>query len=385
MPEVITPVAAKTDADDAAIAAGAAQAVAAKGSRPVIGRLYLEVRQSIPAWKHILFVSLSLLVGLVICVVVLAISGVDLSSVFEEFIIMTFFDSIGLANILVQASPLVLVGLSAAIAFRVNFWNIGIEGQFFMGVVGATMIAFYNVGPADFRIYLMFVFACIFGAAWTLAPVLLKVRLGVNEVITTLLLNYIAYYFVLNQIYGPWQDPVDRFSHTEKYDVVERLPLLGWEQVHAGLFFSIAAVALIWWLLERSRFGLYARFVGANARMALAAGVPVVTVIVVSVLLSGALSGAAGYVMAAAQEFRMTPSMAAGYGFSGIVIAFLARNHPIGVLGVAFLMGGLYVAGQSIKVFYSLPAATVGLIQAIIVLSVTASDFFIRYRLHRAR
>ena len=213
----------------------------------------------------------------------------------------------------------------------------------------------------------------------------LKVHLGISEVITTLLLNYVAFYFVMNQVYGPWQDPVDRFYHSERFETFERLPQLGWERLHAGILIGLAATALTWWLMERSRFGLLARFVGANPRMSLAVGINVPVVVIGFALLSGALSGTAGYVMAAAQEFRLTPSMAAGYGFSGIVIAFLARNNPLAVLAVAFLMGGLFVAGQNVKAFYGLPHALVGLLQAVIVLSVAASDFFVRYRMRWAR
>lgn len=349
------------------------------------GRMYLEVRHGVPPWQHVLYVSVALLASLLVSLAVLAANGVNARAAYEEFIVLTFFDKTGLGNILVQCSPMILAGLGAALAFRVNFWNIGIEGQFFLGAVGATIIAIYDVGPEASRIYGMFVLAFALGALWIALPVFLKVRLGVNEVVTTLLLNYIAFYFVMNQVYGPWQDPVDRFYHSEQFEAFERLPQLGWERLHAGIFIGLAATALVWWLMERSRFGLLARFVGANPRMSLAAGVDVSFVVVGFALLSGALSGTAGYVMAAAQEFRLTPSMAAGYGFSGIVIAFLARNNPMAVLAIAFLMGGLFVAGQSVKVFYGLPHALVGLLQAVIVLSVTASDFFVRYRMRRVR
>ena len=353
--------------------------------RRSFGRLNLEVRQSIPTSLHGLFLLLSIVVGMAISVILLAVSGVDVSGIYQEFIVLTFFDRLGLSSVLIQCAPLILVGLSAAMAFRVNFWNIGIEGQFFWGVIFATAIAIWDVGPPGLRIYLMFVAACLGGFLWTVVPALLKIRLGVNEIISTLLLNYIAFLVALNQVYGAWQDPKERFPHSEKYDLVEQLPKLGWEKVDSGLLIGLVMVAVIWWLVERSRFGAYTRIVGSNARMALAAGLPVGLIVFVSVGISGALSGAAGFVMAAGQEFRLTGSMAAGYGFSGIMIAFLARNNPIAVLIVAFLIGGLYVAGLSIKSFYGLPEAMVQLIQAIIVLCVAASHFFISYRVRWVR
>jgi simple sugar transport system permease protein len=350
------------------------------------GRLNLEVRQSLPAWKHALFVLLSLAAGFAICIALLAASGMDVSALYEEFIVFTFFERLGLSSVLIQCSPLILVGLSAAVAFRVNFWNIGIEGQFFFGAVGATFIAIHDVGPSPVRIGVMLALALIGGFAWILVPAVLKIRLGVNEIITTLLLNYVAFYFVVNQVYGPWQDQVSHFPHSQLFDEgVERMPLLGWQKVHSGLVLALVAAALVWWLMQRSRFGAYMRFVGSNPRMALAVGVPVTMVVFASVALSGALSGAAGFIVTAAQEYRLSPTLAAGYGFSGVVIAFLARNNPLGVVLVAFLLGGLYVAGQNLKVFYELPASVVGLLQAIIVMCVACSEFFIRHRLRWVR
>ena len=240
------------------------------------------------------------------------------------------------------------------------------------------MIAIFDVGPPATRIGLMLILSLVGGFLWIAPPAIFKIKLGVNEVISTLLLNYVAYLFVLNQVYGAWQDKRDRFPHSEPFDAVERLPMLGWEKVHLGLLVSLAAVAFVWWLMQRSRFGAYMRFVGSNPQMALAAGIPVAMTVFLAVGLSGALSGAAGFVMGAAQEHRLTGTMAAGYGFSGIMIAFLARNNPVAVLVVAFMIGGLYAAGQSVKVFYSLPQALVSLIQAIVVMCVAASDFLVR-------
>ncbi len=348
-------------------------------------RLTLEVRQRVNPIYRLAIILGAASVGLGICVGILLDAGVNLASIYEEFIVFTFFNAAGISTVIVESTPLVLAGLSAALAFRVNFWNIGIEGQVLMGVIGATLIAIFDIGPQSIRIVLMLIFAVGFGALWALPPALLKVRLNVNEVISTLLLNYIAFYFVMNQVYGPWKDPRDKFPHSEKYETFERLPEIGWEQVHYGILVAAVAVVLVWWLIERSRFGIRSRFVGANPRMALAIGLPVSLITASSALFSGGMAGTAGFVIASATEFRLTPAMAAGYGFSGIVIAFLAGNRPIATLVVAFLMGGLYVAGASMKVFYSLPDALVGLIQAIIVLSVTASEFFIRYRLRLAR
>ena len=168
----------------------------------------------------------------------------------------------------------------------------------------------------------MFLFSILFGALWALPAALLRLQLNINEVISTLLLNYIAFYFVLNQLFGPWRDPKDNFPHSPRYDDFERLPGIGWGDVHYGLVVVAIAFVFVWWLIERSRFGIQSRFVGVNPRMLLAIGLPLSTITLVSALTSGALAGVAGFTVAAAIEGRLTFTLAAGYGFSGIVVAF---------------------------------------------------------------
>jgi simple sugar transport system permease protein len=347
-------------------------------------RLTIEVRQKIHIVSRIAIALGAIFFGLGICIVILVSRNVDFASIYDEFIVFTFLNASGISTVIVQSTPLVLVGLAAAMAFRVNYWNIGIEGQFFMGVVGCTVVAYYDIGPESLRLPLMFVFSIVFGALWALPAALLKLRLNISEIITTLLLNYIAFYFVLNQVFGPWRDPKDNFPHSPRYDDFERLPKIGWEDVHYGIVVVAIALLFVWWLVERSRFGIQSRFVAVNPRMVLAIGLPLSAITLVSALASGSLAGLAGFTIASATEGRLTFTLAAGYGFSGIVIAFLAANRPLMVVVVAFLMGGLYVAGDSMKVFFSLPDALVGLFQAVIVLSVAASEFFVRYRLRMA-
>ena len=350
-----------------------------------VGRINLEVRQGIQLWLHGLIVFASIVVGLGISVLLLVISGIDVSNIFEEFVVFTFFDSAGLANVLLEWAPLILVGLSAAVAFRVQFWNIGIEGQFVWGAIGTTVVMLYDIGPAWSQIYLMFLGGILGGMAWIALPAILRLRLGVNEIISTLLLNYIAALFVLNQLFGAWQDPAAVYYKTAQFAAHQRLPLIGWGQIHVGLFIALAAALVVWLVMERSRLGAYMKFVGSNPRMALASGIPVALTILMAVMLSGSLSGLGGFLVASGQEYALTIYVAIGYGFSGIVIAFLARNNPAAVVVVSFLMAGLYVGGEGIQVFYGLPEALIGLIQAIIVICVVGSEFFVRYRLRWMR
>jgi len=348
-------------------------------------RAVLEVRQSISGPQKTLIVAIMLAVGLAISAIILILNGVQASSLFDELIVQTFFNRESLASVLVSTTPIMLVGLAAAIGFRVRFWNIGIEGQIIFGGVGASLIAFYCPGPGALRLPLMGIAALIGGALWVLPTLFLKLRLKVNEIITTLLLNYVAYNFLMYLVYGPWQDPVDRFPHSAKFEAVARLPGIGFGRVDLGLFIGVVMVVVVWWLMQRSRLGFYMRFVEAKTRMAIVVGVPVLSTQIAAVLLSGALSGLAGFAISAGQEYRLTQSFALDFGFTGVVVAFLARNNPILVAVVSFLMGGLAVAGQAMKVFYQVPVAVVGLIQASIVLSIAASEFFIHHRVRFVR
>jgi ABC-type uncharacterized transport system permease subunit len=348
-------------------------------------RVVLEIRQSISGPLRALIVAITLAVGLAISAMILILNGVQASNIVNDVIVQTFFNPENLASVMISTTPILLVGLAAAIGFRVRFWNIGVEGQAIFGGVGATLIAFYAPGSGATRLLLMGIAAMIGGALWVLPTLFLKLRLRVNEIITTLLLNYVASNFLLYLVYGPWQDPVDHFPHSGQFQAVARLPGIGFGRVDVGLFIGVIMVVVVWWLMQRSRFGFYMRFVEAKMRMAIVVGVPVVSVQIAAVLLSGALSGLAGFVITAGQEYRLTQSFALGYGFTGVVVAFLARNNPIMVAVVSFLMGGLAVAGQAMKVFYGVPVSVVGLIQATIVLSIAASEFFVHHRVRFVR
>lgn len=361
--------------------------LAAAGSKPRhfrIGRITLEVRQSISPWYRALILSGSVLAGLAVSAIILIVAGVEPKALLDEFVVETFTDAENFHAILFQAAPLIFVGVGAALAFRVRFWNLGIEGQMIWGGIGATLVAIYGVGPPATRLALMMICAILGGMAWVAIPAWLRMRLRVNEIITSLLLNYVALNFLLHLLYGPWKDPKDAFPHSPQFTAFERLPELGWG-ISSALLIALVFTALAAWLLLFTRFGFYVRFVHENERMALAAGVPVRAIIWVSVLLSGALSALAGFVIATAQEGRLTQSFFQGYGFSGILIAFLARNNPVAAMIVAVLVAVLFVTGRTLQVFYQIPFAMVELIQAIIVIAVAASEFLIRHRLHWVR
>lgn len=349
--------------------------------RSILPSFTLEVRMDNPLWRRILVISTALGLGLALSLTILVIAGVPAGNLAGEFAV-TLLDAQSIHAVLVQAAPLILVGAAAAIAFRARYWNLGLEGQMIMGGVAATAVSIWQIGPEASRLVTMGVAAAVAGAAWVVFPTLLKLRLKVSEIISTLLLNYIAMYFMYHLLFGAWKDPRDSYPYSPEYKAFERLPEL-WHGIGAGYVLALMAVALLIWLAQLSRFGFSLRFVHDNPNFARRAGLWVAGITVGSVLVSGVLAGMAGFVVSASIQGRLTQGFFTGYGFSGILIAFLARNNPAAVVVVGMLYAVLFVTGQNLQVFYQVPFAVVQLIQAIIVICVAGSDFFLNHRLVR--
>ncbi len=348
----------------------------------MLSPIYLVPRQQVPLWLRVTIFVSGISLGLLVAFAILVISGVTPGQIITEFVVYVFLDLNGLAQLVTASTPLVLVGLASAAALKLKFWNIGVEGQMWLGGIAATGVALFDIGPEWMRLPLMFVAAAAAGALWVGVPAFLKLRFGVNEIITTLLLTYVAYKLVEHLLFGAWHDPGSAFPNSQHYDEgTERLARLGWESTHTGIWIALGAGVALWFIMTRSRFGFYMDAIGVNVNTARAAGIPVVLTISVAVLMSGGLAGIAGAGLIAGQEYRMTLFVAGGYTFSGIVIAFIGRFRPIPVVITAFVIGGVYTAGDTLVVFYQLPRAITTLIEAVILLSLIMVEFFSRYHI----
>jgi len=346
------------------------------------GRLTLDMRQHLSPWKQLGFLAASFVIGIAISVAVLDIAGIAPPTLLDELAGTLNADS--LRAVLVQAAPLVLVGLGASLAFSIGFWNLGLEGQMVFGGIAAAGISIYAIGPEPARIVIMGFAAAAGGLAWVLLAVWLKLRFRVNEIVATLLLNYVAMYFLFHLLYGAWQDAKTAFPQSTPLRPFERLPDIE-AGVNSGLAIAAVSVVLVGWLVRVSRIGFYMRFIGANPGMAKVIGIPTRAVTIGVVAASGAAAGLAAFVNVAGQEGRLTQSFFNGYLFSGVLIAFLSRNDPFAVAIVGFLVAVLYLTGQTLQVFYQIPFTIVQLIQAIIVIAVASSEFFIRHRIRWTR
>jgi ABC-type uncharacterized transport system permease subunit len=291
---------------------------------------------------------------------------------------------------LVKATPLMLTGLGVSIAFRMLFWNIGAEGQLVMGGFGAGAVALWAPELLPFiphwaYLPLMAVVGILAGALWGLIPAMLKAYLKVNEIITTLMLNYIAILWLQHLYYGPWKDPKGfGFPGTAQFPEYAWLPRLT-GRLHWGLIFALIAAAFVWLVLDRTRWGYEIRLIGENQVSARYAGVSITRNIVLVMLLSGGLAGLAGMGEVAGISHRLQQGLAVGYGFTAIIVAWLAKLNPWGIVLVAILLAALLVGGDQIQITMGLPASVALVLQGAILFFMLGGDIFTRYRVRILR
>lgn len=294
---------------------------------------------------------------------------------------------------LTRATPLILTGLAAAVAFKARLYNIGAEGQLYLGALAAVAVGGLHGGSgfeaSPWLLFpLMMAAAALAGAALLLGPALLKSRLGVDEVVTTLLLNFIVLLFVAWMLDGPMKDPLAMGwpQSVGLQDALGLSKLIERSRVHMGLLWAIGAALLLWGLFRHGTTGFEIRAVGANAQAAAFAGMPIAWVTVKVALLSGALAGLAGAIEVAGRTGYVTLDMSPGYGYSGIVIAMLAGLHPLGVVAAAVFVAGLLVGADSMSRAVGVPTYIADVIVATALIAMLVSSLLVNYRIRwRAR
>jgi ABC-type uncharacterized transport system permease subunit len=288
---------------------------------------------------------------------------------------------------LTRATPLILTGLSATVAFRARLFNIGAEGQLYAGALAAIAVGGLHGGsgfaasPA-LLLPLMFIAAALAGALLLLGPALLKARLGVDEVVTTLLLNFIVLLAVSALLDGPMKDPAAMGwpQSVALQDGLELGKLVQGTRVHTGLLGATALAVLLWAIFKYTVFGFDVRAMGANPRAAAFAGVPPLRTVVWVAMLSGALAGLAGAIEVAGRTSYVTLDMSPGYGYSGIVIAMLAGLHPLALLAAAVFVAGVLVGADSMSRVIGVPTYIADVIVAASLISVLVATLLAQYR-----
>jgi simple sugar transport system permease protein len=299
-----------------------------------------------------------------------------------------FGSRFAITETLTRATPLILTGLAAAVAFRARLFNIGAEGQLYAGALAAVAVGSLH-GQVELPVPLLFAAmvgaAALAGALLLLGPALLKARLGVDEVVTTLLLNFIVLLFVSAMLDGPMKDPA-ALGWPQSIALADELQLsklVERSRLHSGLLIAAALAVLLWALLKHTTIGFQIRAAGANARAAAFAGIPVGGVAVKVALISGALAGLGGAIEVAGRASYVTLDMSPGYGYSGIVIAMLAVLNPLGVIAAAIFVAGIFVGADSMSRAVAVPTYLADVIVAVALIAMLVATMLTQYKLRR--
>ena len=289
---------------------------------------------------------------------------------------------------LTRATPLIFTGLSVAIAFRARLWNIGAEGQLYAGALAAVAVGGLHGGtgfdlPAGVLFPAMLGASVVAGAVLLLVPAFLRTRFGVDEVVTTLLLNFIVLLAVSMLLDGPMKDPTALGwpQSVALRDDLQLDKLVPRTRVHSGLVYAVVAAAILAFVVRAATLGFEMRAVGANARAAAFAGVPVARTMAIVAVISGGLAGLAGAIEVAGRTGYVTLDMSPGYGYSGIVIAMLAGLSPLGVVAAAVFIAGVLVGADSMSRGVAVPTYIADVIVAVSLVSMLVATLFVRYRL----
>ena len=346
-----------------------------------------------PAWYPFMVSVSAIIVALILGGMVIASVGGNPFLSYAHIARASFGDIGVLSDTIVKATPILLAALACSIAFRMKLWNIGAEGQFIMGAFGASAIVLAPVLPAEASRWLfipvMAIAGMAAGAIWGFIPGYLKAKFNVNEIISTLMMNYIAIAWINFWIFAVWSEGgfqmSRRFPETawlpRLSEYASSVPFFRGLTTHAGLLLGILAATALWFIVYRSRWGYEIRLIGDNPNAAQYAGISITRNTIWVMMLSGALAGLGGMSEVSGVVHRLqTSPLAAGYGFTGIIVAWLAKLNPLAIILVSVLFGALILAGREIQ-----PSGIPKMIQGIILVCLIASDFLLRYRVRIVR
>jgi ABC-type uncharacterized transport system permease subunit len=289
-------------------------------------------------------------------------------------------------DLAVKGAPLIIIAVGLAISYRANVWNIGAEGQYIVGALAGTGVALLTHSMTGWWILpLMLVAGMAGGAAYAAIPAFLRVRLQVNEILTSLMLTYVAVQLLNYLVFGPWKSPTSMGQpQTVMFSADQSLPYIipgTIVQLNAPIALVVALVA--WVVLSRSVFGFQVRVVGSAPSAARYGGFSAPGTVWLALLVSGALAGLAGILEAAGPFGRLVPQFPTNYGFTAIIVAFLGRLHPLGVVLAGVVLAISFVGGEVAQTTIQLPFAAVGIFQSMMLFLLLASDILVRYRIRR--
>ena len=310
--------------------------------------------------------------------------GKDPSTALYIYFVEPLTTTSGLSEVAVKAGPLILIGIGLSFGFRAGVWNIGAEGQYIAGAIaGGGLAVYFHESESTLLLPAMLVLGTLGGIAWAAVPALLKTRFNANEILVSLMLVYVAELLLVHLVQGPWRNPQGwGFPGTRMFPDVATMPLLfSGKRVHLGTLITLAIPFIAWFILVRTRFGFTVRVFGSAPLAARHAGVHSHRMIWQSLLIGGGFAGLAGVIEATGTIGQLVPNISPGYGFTAIIVAFLGRLHPAGVLLAGIAIAVTYIGGEGAQISAGLPKAVTGLFQGIILFYLLAFDLFTRYRI----
>lgn len=324
--------------------------------------------------------ALTLLAG----VVLFSIMNVDPGEALYAFFIEPLTTTYGITELGVKATPLILIGVALAIGFRASVWNIGAEGQLTLGAItgGGVALALYEV-DGFWVLPVMLLAAIAGGMAWAAIPAFLRTRFNANEILVSLMLTYVATLLLSYLVHGPWRDPGGfNFPESRVFHDAATLPIIfEGSRLHLGFALALFLAVATWVVLSRTLIGFQVRVIGSAPRAGQYAGFSHNAIIWLALLFGGACAGLAGVVEVAGPIGQLLPSISPGYGFTAIIVAFVGRLHPIGVLLAGLLMALSYLGGENAQISLNLPLAVTGVFQGLLLFMLLACDVLIRYRI----
>ncbi|MBL8908796.1 MAG: ABC transporter permease [Rhizobiales bacterium] len=344
----------------------------------------LEPRSAPAPALSIVYPALAILAAMVFAGILVALGGASPFSVFTLVLKGAAGSQFAIVETLTRATPLIFTGLAAAVAFRAKLWNIGAEAQLY---IGAVMTVVLGTGllplPWPLLIPVLMIAAMLGGALTLMGPTLLKVRFGVDEVVTTLLLNFIVILFVSMLLEGPLKDPMGLgWPQSPKVVADAQLPrLIQGKRLHFGFLVALACALIVWFINTRTTHGYEMKAVGYNPNAARFAGMPVDLVMVKTAILSGGIAGLAGFSEVAGLKGNLTLDLSPGFGYAGIVVAMLALLHPLGVVVAAIFVAGVFVGADAMSRSAGVPSYIAQVMVAASLLCMVVAVMFTRFRL----
>ena len=347
----------------------------------------LERRHPPPLWQQVCLPVLAVGGALALCAILIVWAGADLVTAYAALFSGALGSRFALLETFVKTAPLVLTGLAVALAFRARFWNIGAEGQLYAGALAATWLGLTLTETTPWVLLpLLLGASLVAGGLWALGPGLLKARFRVDDVVTTLLMNYIMLYLVSALVDGPWRDPVSQWPQSPEIVETAQLPVLfDRSRFHLGIPLAFGCAALVWLLLRHTPLGYAIRAVGANPRAAEFGGIRTMRVFTLTAFLSGGLAGLAGAGELAGIQFHLMEALSPGYGYSGIVVAMLGGLHPVGVILAAFFFAIINNGAQTMSRATGVPTYLVEVMQGVTLLTMLAAVLLNEYRVRVRR